>query len=140
MGLVLRHPSGVSAAMGAVSACDPDRAAVVDREPLPCDCGAWGCALARAGKLPPHHPAHPMPAACGHRQGSPTALGPTQIKAGIAGKYSPPHRSEDLVGEDLGWLHDRGFGLEGGLGRWAALGSREDSRMVVPFGKCGALK
>jgi len=35
------------------------RAAVVDREPLPCVCGAWGCALARAGKIPPHRPAHP---------------------------------------------------------------------------------
>ena len=59
MGLVLRTLSEVSAVMNAVSACDPDRTAAADRGPLPCVCVAWGRALARAGKLPPHHPAHP---------------------------------------------------------------------------------
>jgi hypothetical protein len=59
MGLVLRTLSEVSAVMNAVSACDPDRTAAADRGPLPCVCVAWGCALVRAGKLPPHHPAHP---------------------------------------------------------------------------------
>ncbi len=77
------------------------------------------------------------------------ALGPTQSKAGIAGKCSPPHRSEDLgwredlvrlAREDLGWLDDRGFGQREDLGEGAALGSRENSRMIDPFGKCGALK
>jgi len=59
MGLVLRTLSEVSAVMNAVSACDPDRTATADRAPLPSVCVAWGRALARAGKLPPHHPAHP---------------------------------------------------------------------------------
>jgi len=59
MGLVLRTLSEVSAVMNALSACDPDRTAVVDRGPLPCVGVAWGRALARAGKLPPHHPANP---------------------------------------------------------------------------------
>jgi hypothetical protein len=52
------------------------------------------------------------------------ALGPTQSRAGIAGKISPPHRSEDLVREDLvrparedlGWSDDRGFGQREDLG------------------------
>jgi hypothetical protein len=55
-------------------------------------------ALTRAGKR--HRIAPPA-------QGLPpcriaSALGPTQSKEGIAGEISPPHRSEDLVGEDLG--------------------------------------
>jgi len=90
--------------MNAVSACDPDRTAAVDRGPLPCVCGAWGCALARAGKLPPHHPAHPRPAAVGLATLAPGSR-PHAEKAGIAGKYSPPHRSEDL-----GWREDLGDG------------------------------
>jgi hypothetical protein len=65
MGLVLRYPLAVPAVMGAASVCAPDRTAAADRGPLPCVCGAWGCALVRAGKLPPHHPAHPRPAAVG---------------------------------------------------------------------------
>jgi hypothetical protein len=52
--------------------------------------------------------------------------------AGIAGKCSPPHRSEDLVGEDLvrparedlGWLDDRGFGQREDLGG-GVFGQRE---------------
>ena len=55
------HPLRSFGAMNAVRACDPDRTTVMDRKPLPCVCVAWGRALARAGKLPPHHPAHPCP-------------------------------------------------------------------------------
>ena len=37
--------------------------------------------MARGGKLPPHHPAHPRPAAARHRFARPPALGPTQGQA-----------------------------------------------------------
>jgi len=52
---------------------------------------------------------------------------------GIAGKCSPPHRSEDLswredlgglAREDLGWLDDRGFGQREDLGG-GVFGQRE---------------
>jgi hypothetical protein len=83
-----------------------------------------GAALTRAGKLPPHRPARPRPAAVPDRFAPVPALGPTQSRAGIAGKISPPHRSEDLVREDLvrparedlGWSDDRGFGQREDLG------------------------
>ena len=55
MGLVLRTLSEVSVVMNAVSACDPNRTAVVDRGPLPCVGVAWGVrwlALANATGSP----------------------------------------------------------------------------------------
>ena len=55
-GLVLHFPLAVSAAMGVFCVCEPDRAAVVDREPLPCDCsvvgGRW-LALAKCHRITP---------------------------------------------------------------------------------------
>ncbi len=46
--------------------------------------GAWGRALARAGKIPPHHPAHPRPAAVGIAKARPRLSAP-RIQAGPRG-------------------------------------------------------
>ncbi len=78
---VLRTRSALSAAMGAVCVCEPDRAAVVDRGPLPCVCGGVGAALTRAGKIPPHRPARPRPAAVGIAKARPRLSAP-RIQAG----------------------------------------------------------
>ena len=59
------------------------------------------------------------------------ALGPTQSKAGITGKYSPPHRSEDLGWrEDLGWLDDRGFGQREDLGEGGFTSCKAEKDMI----------
>ena len=66
--------------------------------------------------------------------------------AGIAGKCLPPHRSEDLVGEelvrpareDLGWLDDRGFGQREDLGG-GVFGQREDLRKASANRKSGKI-
>jgi hypothetical protein len=64
-GLVLRFPLAVSAAMGVFCVCEPDRAAVLDREPLPCACGVWGrlvtCAGAKLRHIAPARPASLAP-------------------------------------------------------------------------------
>ena len=100
-----------------------------------------GAALTRAGKLPPHRPARPRPAAVPDRFAPAPALGPTQSMAGIAGKCSSPHRSEDLVRparEDLGWLDDRGFGQREDLGG-GVFGQREDLRKASANRKSGKI-
>ena len=60
-GLVLRTRSALSAAMGVFCFCEPDRAAVLDRGPLPCACGVWGrlvtCAGAKLRHIAPTRPA-----------------------------------------------------------------------------------
>ena len=83
-GFVLRTRSALSAVMNAVSACEPDRTAAADRKP-PCHCvrrggGRW---LALA-KMPPHHPAHPRPAAVGIAKARPRLSAP-RIQAGPRG-------------------------------------------------------
>jgi hypothetical protein len=98
-----------------------------------------GAALTRAGKLPPHRPARPRPAAVPDRFAPAPALGPTQSMAGIAGKCSPPHRSEDLGWrEDLGWSDDRGFGQREDLGG-GVFGQREDLRKASANRKSGKI-
>jgi len=78
-----------------------------------------GAALTRAGKLPPHRPPRPRPAAVPDRFAPAPALGPTQSKAGSRAKSRRRTDSEDLVRparEDLGWFDDRGFGQREVLG------------------------
>ncbi len=64
---------------------------------------AWGWSLARAGKLPPHHPAHPRPAAVGIADARP--------------RLCAPRREGRHRGQNLAAAPPRGFGLEGGFGR-----------------------
>ena len=75
-GLVLRFPLAVSAAMGVFCVCEPDRAAVVDREPLPCDCGVGGGMVKRGGKNPPRLPHPPASLAPGIASLSRRSLAP----------------------------------------------------------------
>jgi len=80
-GLCYAARFAVSAAMGFFCVCEPDRAAVVDRGPLPCGYGGVGAALTRAGKIPPHRPARPRPAAVGIAKARPRLSAP-RIQAG----------------------------------------------------------
>ena len=63
--------------------------------------GAWGWVLARAGKIPPHHPAHPRPAAVPVRFAPVPALGPTQRCRAALGARAARIWREDLGGEEL---------------------------------------
>lgn len=101
MGLVLRTLSEVSAVMDAVSVCDPDRTAAADRRPLPCVGEAWGRALARAGKLPPHHPAHPRLRAVADRFAPDPGSSPHDQQRSIAGTSAPEYREAITTAEKV---------------------------------------
>jgi hypothetical protein len=56
-----QQPRGAAVPAAKVAPCADDvlGAAVLDRGPLPCDCGVGGGRWLALAKMPPHHPAHP---------------------------------------------------------------------------------
>ena len=79
-----QQPRGapVSAAMVAPCAGEVLRAAVLDREPLPCACGVWGRLVAwRVAELRPRAPTHPASLAAGFASLPTAPLPPTKKSA-----------------------------------------------------------